>query len=156
MNHNTLSTAANPSGLHAGLHADAIEARVALRMTALLSHGSDDLSHDIAERLRFSRERALASVRHQRRQEAQVSAMVLTPQGRAAALGGPPSVWLRLASALPIAVLVAGLVLIQQYHDHEQIAAAAEIDSALLADELPPMAYRDPGFSEFLRSVDAP
>jgi hypothetical protein len=71
-------------------------------------------------------------------------------------LGGPPSVWLRLASALPLVVLVAGLVLIQEYHDREQIAAAAEIDSALLADELPPAAYGDPGFSEFLRDADGP
>jgi hypothetical protein len=71
-------------------------------------------------------------------------------------LGGPPSVWLRLASALPLVVLVAGLVLIQQYHDREQITAAAEIDSALLADELPPAAYGDPGFSEFLRDADGP
>ena len=63
---------------------------------------------------------------------------------------------MRLASALPLVVLVAGLVLIQHHHDLEQITAAAEIDSALLADELPPAAYRDPGFSEFLRSAEAP
>lgn len=152
MNHTTSLNAAHPGSPQA----DAIEARLALRMTALLSQGTDDLSHDISERLRFGRERALAAVRHQRRQEALVAATTVSVQGRTAALGGPPSMWLRLASALPIAVLVAGLVLIQQYHDHEQIAAAAEIDSALLADELPPTAYRDPGFSEFLRSVDAP
>jgi len=59
-------------------------------------------------------------------------------------------------SALPLVVLLAGLVLIQQHHDSEQISAAAEIDSALLADELPPAAYGDPGFSEFLHSHEAP
>jgi hypothetical protein len=53
-------------------------------------------------------------------------------------------------------VLVAGLVFIQHHHDLQQIAVAAEIDSALLADTLPPAAYSDPGFSEFLRSGDAP
>jgi hypothetical protein len=32
----------------------------------------------------------------------------------------------------------------------QQISATAEIDAALLGDELPPAAYTDPGFSEFL------
>ena len=137
-------------------HADALEGRVALGLTALLSERADDLPHDISERLRFGRERALAAARHQRRQEAAAVAGTVSASGRAAVMAGPPSVWLRLASALPLVVLVAGLVLIQQHHDLEQIAAAAEIDSALLADELPPAAYRDPGFTEFLRSAEAP
>jgi hypothetical protein len=76
--------------------------------------------------------------------------------GHSAALGGPPSLWLRLVSTLPLAVLVAGLVFIQHHHDMQQIEVAAEIDSALLADSLPPQAYSDPGFSEYLRSGDAP
>ena len=137
-------------------HVDALEGRVALRLTALLSERADNLPHDISERLRFGRERALAAARHQRRQEATVAASTVSSSGRAAVMAGPPSVWLRLASALPLVVLVAGLVLIQQHHDLEQITAAAEIDSALLAEELPPAAYRDPGFSEFLRSAEAP
>lgn len=136
--------------------ADALEGRVGLRLTALLSERADDLPHDISERLRFSRERALAAARHQRRHEATVVASSVSASGRAAVMAGPPSVWLRLASALPLVVLVAGLVLIQQHHDLEQITAAIEIDSALLADELPPAAYRDPGFTEFLRSAEAP
>ena len=71
-------------------------------------------------------------------------------------MSGPPSVWLRLASAFPLVVLAAGLVLIQHHHDLQQIAVAAEIDSALLADDLPPTAYGDPGFTEFLRSAETP
>lgn len=136
--------------------ADTLECRVARHLTALLSETADNLPHDISERLRFGRERALAAARHQRRQEATVVASTVSASGRAAVMTGPPSVWLRLASALPLVVLVAGLVLIQQHHDLEQITAAAEIDSALLADELPPAAYRDPGFTEFLRSAEAP
>jgi hypothetical protein len=81
---------------------------------------------------------------------------VVVHAGRAAALGSPPSLWLRLVSALPLAMLVAGLVFIQHHHDLQQIEVAAEIDSALLADDLPPAAYGDPGFSEFLRSAEAP
>jgi len=132
---------------------EAIEGQLALRMTAHLSNAAQALPHDITERLRFSRERALASRRT-------VAVAVAAPQvvhaGRAAVLGGPPSVWLRLVSALPLVVLVAGLVFIQHHHDLQQIAVAAEIDSALLADDLPPAAYGDPGFREFLRTGDAP
>lgn len=136
---------------------EALEGHFALRITSLMTHGADDLPHDITERLRFGRERALARAVQARRAAVPVVATtVSSTSGRAAVLGGPPSVWLRLAAALPLVVLVAGLVLIQHHHDFEQIAAAAEIDSALLADELPPAAYVDPGFTEFLRTAELP
>jgi predicted ABC-type sugar transport system permease subunit len=70
-------------------------------------------------------------------------------------VGGTQSYWLRLASVLPLAVLVAGLVFIQQHYDWQQIEVAAEVDSALLADDLPPAAYGDPGFLEYLRNADS-
>lgn len=134
---------------------DMLEGQLAQRLTSHLSRSVDALPHDITERLRFSRERALAS----RRATAVAmvpAAPVVVSQGRSAALGGPPSFWLRLVSTFPLAVLVAGLVFIQHHHDMQQIAVAAEIDSALLADALPPAAYTDPGFSEFLRGGEAP
>jgi len=31
----------------------------------------------------------------------------------------------------------------------------AEVDSALLTDDLPPAAYTDPGFAQFLKTSDA-
>ena len=146
-----------PPTLLATASTESLEGHLALRMTSLLTQGTDDLPHDITERLRFGRERALARAAQGRRAAVPVAAaQVVGMSGRAAVLGGPPSVWLRLASALPLVVLVAGLVLIQHHHDFEQISAAAEIDSALLADELPPAAYGDPGFTEFLRSAELP
>ena len=60
--------------------------------------------------------------------------------------------WSRLGVALPAVALLAGLLLIQQSHIDEQISAAAEIDAALLADDVPPNAYSDPGFVEFLKT----
>ena len=44
------------------------------------------------------------------------------------------------------------MVLIQQQHLEQQIAAAAEIDTDLLTDALPPTAYGDAGFVEFLKA----
>jgi hypothetical protein len=59
--------------------------------------------------------------------------------------------WIKLASVLPLIALVAGLVLIQESQTQAQISVAAEIDADLLADDLPPRAYSDAGFVEFLK-----
>ncbi len=140
-------------------HAEALEGQMALRIASHLNRGAGALSHDISERLRFGREQALSQALRAR----QAAVAPLAPavswagsSGRSVVLGGPPSVWLRLASLLPLVMLAAGLVLIQHDNYLQQIAVAAEIDSALLADDLPPAAYRDPGFGEFLRSAEAP
>ena len=131
--------------------AQAVEARFALRLTAHLGMAAEELPHDISERLRHARERAVAAARTAQR-TSQVTAPTLVHAGGAAVLGGPPSLWLRLVSIMPLIVLIVGLVLIQNYHEQEQINVAAEVDTALLADELPPAAYRDPGFIAFLQS----
>lgn len=134
----------------------ALESRVALRVAGRLSESADQLPHDITERLRVGRELAIERAAGARRAVVSSSPMVLGQAGGTAIFGFTPPVWLRLASLMPLAVLVAGLVMIQQYHDHEQIVVAAEIDAALLTDELPPTAYGDPGFAEYLRSDAAP
>lgn len=131
---------------------EALEARVARRLTARLHDATDALPHDVTERLRYARELAVAQAQHQRRlAQAASSAEVVVGMGRQASLAGPPAWGLRLASLLPLVVLVLGLSLIQQHVQDEQIQVAADIDSALLADELPPGAYTDPGFQEYLR-----
>lgn len=132
---------------------DAIEGRFALRLTSGLTEAGASLPHDISERLRFSRERALARAKVVR--ETQAARGLSELGGGVAALGGGPSIWLRLVSLLPLVVLVVGFVLIQQHNDSEQIAVAAEIDAALLADAVPPDAYRDPGFAAFLQAHES-
>jgi len=72
-----------------------------------------------------------------------------------AVMSGPPSWWLRLASVMPLALLLVGLFVIQRTYVEQQIRAAAEIDEAILTDDLPPQAYTDPGFAEFLKSPHA-
>ena len=51
-------------------------------------------------------------------------------------------------------LLVLGLVLIQHLHEQAEIHAAAEVDAALLADDLPPEAYGDPGFVVYLNQPE--
>jgi hypothetical protein len=141
------------TALSSQVRRESLEARVGLRLAATLNESTAALSHDIEARLRFSRERALARAR-QLRASAAPSAVTLQ-RGGAAALGGTPW-WLKLASAAPIVLLAAGLLLIVQINDMQQIQAAAEIDAVLLADDLPPAAYADPGFGEFLKEPPQP
>ncbi|HRH88478.1 MAG TPA: DUF3619 family protein [Rubrivivax sp.] len=130
----------------------ALQARFALRVVSRLSEQTDLLAHDIVERLRVAREQAVARARQVRlAQPVAASAFQLAGVSRGGvALGQSPSGWLRLASLLPLMVLVLGLLLIQHLHEQAEIRAAADVDAALLADDLPPEAYGDPGFVAFL------
>lgn len=131
---------------------DALEARFGLRVSAHLS--AQALPPDVTERLRFAREQALT---RRKRQMAPAPVVVATSAQGAAVLGSPAagepaSRWWPAAWILPAAVLAVGLFLIQEWHSDRQLRLTAEIDSALLSDDLPPSAYADPGFAEFLRS----
>lgn len=130
---------------------EALEARLGARLAAGLNERSSSLPHDISERLRISREQAVSRARQVRAAAAAPALTTVTSQG-SIALGGPGRFWLGLASWVPLAVLIAGLVLIQQWSDREQVMAAAEIDAILLADDLPPAAWTDPGFREYLKA----
>lgn len=131
---------------------EAVQSRFALRVAACLSENTAALTPDLGERLRFARERALQSSRSARQVAAAPSPVGLTAAGAAILGGGPGSGWwIRLGSALPLVVLIAGLVMIQRGHVNAQISTAAEIDAVLLADDLPPTAYGDAGFVEFLK-----
>ena len=133
---------------------EVLEARVALGIAARLSQGAEQPPRDVAERLRFAREQALERARQARATTAAAPAGIAAAGPAAVLLGGSRRSprWLKLASVLPLFVLVAGLMLIQESNTRAQIRAAAEIDAALLADDLPPNAYVDPGFGEFLKT----
>lgn len=132
---------------------DNSESRFAFKVTARLSERSQDVSADVSERLRFAREQALERVRLARQASAApVAARLGITRGGAALLGGMSGWWFKLAAVLPVLALIAGLVSIQTLQDSAQISTAADIDAALLADDLPPDAYSDAGFAEFLKT----
>lgn len=134
----------------------ALEARLAARLSAGLTERAQQLPHDIGERLRAAREQALARAVEVRRlapqpRAASESRVVGVTANGLALMGGTPAWWQRAAAVVPLLVLVFGLLLIQRQGELEQVRAAAEVDSQLLADDLPPDAYTDPGFAQFLR-----
>ncbi len=130
---------------------DVLEARFGLRVASMLSERADQLPHDVSERLKFARLRAL-----EQRKAARLSAPAVAGGvkfGPALALfgsGGPR--WLRWVSVVPLLILVVGLFLIQDEHSRELIQVAADVDAQLLSGDLPPAAYRDAGFVEFLKA----
>lgn len=131
---------------------DGVEARFGLRIAALLSERASASDHVVTERLRVAREQALAKARA-RRLQAQSAEAVAHLSGSLALHGGPATSWFqRLGFALPLLVLLVGMFAIDEWHESAQIQAAVEVDSALLSDPLPPDAFRDPGFLEFLKA----
>jgi hypothetical protein len=138
---------------------DALQARLGARLAGSLTAMSANLPHDLSERLRVAREQAVVRARQVRLAQpalATSAAVAVTSSGGAAVLRGGTDAsggWSQWAGALlPLLVLLAGLVFISQWSVREQVMVAAEIDSLLLSDDLPPAAYADPGFGEYLRS----
>jgi hypothetical protein len=137
-----------PARIHGLAAREAIESRFARNIAARLSERAENVAPEIEERLRFAREKALAAGR-----QARAGASVQSAGDGTAILGFSRSPWWqRIASFLPLAALIGGLLLIEDWQARSQISVAAEVDAALLGDDLPINAYSDPGFIEFLKT----
>ncbi|MDR2852628.1 MAG: DUF3619 family protein [Burkholderiaceae bacterium] len=126
---------------------DAVWAR---RITAQLDIGARDIAHDMSERLRVARERALDQHRAK-------FGLRPKPAVRAATAESSPqrwSWWVRIGTVAPILALVIGLVVIHQVQEEGRAQEVAEVDATLLTDDLPPTAYADPGFIQYLKGDD--
>jgi Protein of unknown function (DUF3619) len=134
---------------------DLAQDRFGLRIAARLSDASIQLPHDISERLRAARmqavgKRKIASLRS-------ASSVVASGSAAAMTLGDASgdekfSLWNAIASAIPLIALIIGLVSINIIQNDNRARELAEVDSALLTDDLPPTAYTDPGFLQFLKA----
>ena len=119
-------------------------------LAAQLDVASQNLGHDIGERLRVARQMALKTrpmpqrlLRHSLALQANGTLSRQPDEGL--------NLWRILASALPLLALVSGLMFIQALQQDLAESDIASLDSALLLDELPPDAYTDPGFVQFLK-----
>ena len=131
-----------------------LEARFGMLVSARLSEGTQQLPHDVTERLRHARQVALEHRQTASSVQVNASATGLSPAATLSfgGSGKGKSWWTSLTALVPLAALLLGLGLIEHFHVQDQIAAAAEVDAALLSDDLPPAAYSDPGFVEFLKT----
>ncbi len=133
-----------------------LQDRFGRQVAARLAAGAADLPYDLSERLRAARTQALA----RRKLVPEIHfAPVVSLSGTAGALNlgngdERQSLWNRIASALPLIALAAGLILIHSFENDRRASEVAEVDTALLSDDLPPAAYVDPGFIQFLKTVE--
>ncbi|MCA1325410.1 DUF3619 family protein [Herbaspirillum sp. alder98] len=124
------------------------ELQFAYKVKLALDANLDNLSDDTLQHLSAARRVAMA------RKKKAVVVRVQQPV-LAGALGGSMSSdapsWLsRLGVAVP---LLAGIILFAGIYQHEnakRVTELAEIDAAVLSDELPLSAYLDHGFNAFL------
>lgn len=131
---------------------DVLQERYGLRIAARLSAGAAELPHDVSERLRVAREQAMA----RRKVHVAVSSSATAWSGGAATLGSDEdrlTWWGRIASALPLLALAIGLITISVVQDDHIASELAKVDAALLVDDLPPAAYTDPGFLQFIKTA---
>ena len=135
------------------LSVETLEARLALKLTTQLSSGAHELPHDIAERLRVARQGAVSLRRPEPAHKPAFAEAWQPSSATSVGLQTDPSEssrsrWMPLLLAF---ALIAGIFCIQQVHHQAQVSAAAEVDVDLLTDDLPPDAYTDAGFLEFLK-----
>lgn len=125
--------------------------RLGSHFAAQLSMATPGLPHDVSERLRIARQLAMA----QRKPVVQLNFVKNTQVNSNGTLTGSGdeglNIWSILASALPLLALVVGLTAIQWIQQDDRTSELAAIDSALLTDELPPDAYADAGFAQFMK-----
>lgn len=125
--------------------------RFGLKVAARLSDACDELPYEVTERLRAARVQALG-----RRKIAtkKVAAAVQASNATLALNSGEEGFgfWSAITSVIPLVALVVGLLTLNAVLSDERDDELAEIDSALLTDTLPPSAYTDPGFAQFLKS----
>jgi hypothetical protein len=128
--------------------------QLGMRMAALLEDANQQLPYDISERLRAARTRALEIGRAKRTELVAIADPQVQANGslRLPFQSQTHEIYKLLVSFIPLICLAAGLMLLFEFHNDQAALELAEIDSALLIDDLPPHAYADPAFIDFLKN----
>lgn len=122
-----------------------------LALARPLAEQADQLSPEISARLESARAQAIAAARATR----EASAVQVDATGQAVLQGGPGN-RRRFAGLLPALVVAVGLLALAQGQWLQQMMGVGEVDTAVLKDKLPPNAYGDPGFNEYLEEEQQP
>lgn len=125
------------------------EQQIAQGIREALDESASRLPYRISHRLEQARLTALA---HQRTSEVRVDTRQFALAGSASSESGRTLWWRLSVTLLPILALAAGLLVISVWNDTETADEIAEIDTAVLTDEVPLAAYTDRGFGVFLKN----
>ena len=116
---------------------------------ALLRQSAANLPSEIKDRLYAARMKALTL---KKPEKVRVQKRALASSTGVLGSGSSNGVWDTVGWVAPLAVLVFGLIGIAQWQDDSRINDIAEVDAALLTDDVPPDAYADSGFIAFLKN----
>jgi hypothetical protein len=123
------------------------------RVTARLAPAENDLPHEISQRLKSARMLALSKRKVAVTEVAAATVNLGTTM--AFQIGEVPmNLWRKFMATVPLVALILGLVSIEVLQDDLTATEVANVDAELLIDELPPEAYANPGFVQYLRVVD--
>lgn len=129
---------------------DAIYLATGKRISGRLDESLNALPHDVLERLKSARSLAVQA-RKKTHAHTQTS---IVHAGRSAAMHlgwrGREG-WNPLFSFFALLALMVGLVSISVIQEELNTQELADVDTELLTDDLPPSAYTDPGFAQYLR-----
>ena len=132
---------------------EAKDIEFAYKVRRALNESAENIPESTLNRLGNARKIALS----RKKQESSIA--VFAPKGILAgnsgfSFQGPTSWFGKLGVALPMLVLIVGLFGIYEYEQKQRINDLAEIDAAVLVDELPPDAYLDTGFTAYLNKAE--
>lgn len=119
-----------------------------LSAAALLRQGSQSLPAGIKDRLYAARLKALSV---KKPEKVRIQQHILA-NSTGSWSSGSRSFWDNVGWVAPLIVLVFGLIGIAQWQQDSRINDIAELDVALLTDDVPPDAYADSGFMGFLKN----
>ena len=119
------------------------EERYASRVRQALNHGLNDIPPTAGRRLEAARHLALS------RQKQTAPKMVLI-HARSMSFSSPSNPPY-LKQLMAIAALLLGMWISFYWQSTQYVSALEEVDSALLADDLPPEAFMDNDFFEWLK-----
>jgi hypothetical protein len=125
------------------------EHALAQKIRLRLDRTTDQLSPHIVGRLAAARSAAMAAATR-----SNPSPRSLPSRAAALLASDRPPLWWRLsATAVPALLLVLGVFLVDAVQQEQSVEEIAEIDSALLTDDLPLVAYADHGFGVYIKNT---
>jgi hypothetical protein len=113
-----------------------------------LDQAAEQVSYRVQERLAAARAAALSKVPDS---DPQIDPLMPAPRNKADADGRSPWWWRLAAIAAPLLLLV-GIFLADVVHQEQSAAELAEVDAALLTDDVPLVAYADHGFGVYIKN----
>lgn len=124
------------------------EQEFTLQIRRALNESAEQLPYKVTHRLAAAREAALARAPRVRSARAALS----TGSTVGFEVQEPSLLWRWVGSLAPLLIVVAGLISIAVWDDNEKDQELADVDTAVLTDDVPISAYTDRGFGVFLKN----